>query len=93
MPFWQKTASLGIETMERLVARVRVLREVAIDRDSTASRALIDMVLEVLTIALAVNVLKELLPMMNGYALEWDVIAALEANFGSDRFKLHDTLV
>ena len=75
--------------MERLVAGVWVLCEVAVDRDATARWALVDVVLEVLAIALTVDMLKEFLSVMYSNASERDSIAALKADFGSTRFKLH----
>ena len=89
MPLGQQPASLGIDAMERLVASIRVLREVTVDGDATARWALIDVVLKVFAIALTVNMLKELLSVMNGDTCEWDTIATLKADFGSTRFELH----
>lgn len=88
MPLGKKSAPLWIDAMERLVARVRVLCEVAVDRDATARWALVNVVLEVLAMALAVDVLKELLSVMNGDAPEGNAVAAMKADFGSTRLEL-----
>jgi hypothetical protein len=75
--------------MKRLVASIRVFREVAVDGDAFARWALIDVVLEVFAVALTVDVFKQLLTVMDGDPRKRDSIAALKADFGSTGFELH----
>jgi hypothetical protein len=67
--------------MERLVARVGILCEVAVDRYAFARWTLVDVVVKVLAIALTVHMFKEFLSVMNGDAPKGDSIAALKADF------------
>lgn len=80
VPFGKQPASLGVDTLVGFVTRVRILREVSINRDSIASWALIDVVFKVFAITLAIDLLKQLLAAMNGNPCERHSIAAVKAD-------------
>lgn len=81
MPLWQKTTSLRVNPFECSVPCVWILGKVSVDGDADARRALIHVILEGFTVAMAVNVFEQFLAMMNSESRKRNAVATVKADF------------